>query len=197
MILALLGITTGVSAERYKYDVISPADLIAGDYITDPVAGDPTDNSTPWYEKGSISRTAVVVGNVAGNTATAVVFHWVVPDDFNGKADLFAVVEPDASDTTVKLKADVQKQSATIGSSPAIVTSVTEGTASAALGANADGELNWLTLPNSAIRGLTDDDRRKQIGVYVGRSAGTGEDLRIYNFYIRYEFKNPEHLPNE
>jgi len=191
---AFLLLATTVSADRFKYDVINATKVYAGDYLTKPdgTALLPTVNTKPWLVKSAVS-TCVVLGDIAGNTATAVTFDWTVPGDFSGSARLFAVVEPVDSDVTVQLRADVIVQAKTIGNSPTILTTVTNGTASTVMAADTDGELNWLPLENAEFDTLNEGDRRKKINVYVGRFAGTGENLRIYNFYIRYKFRDDEH----
>lgn len=187
LLIALMALTGFVNATTPEGDskvFIRSVDVMAGDFLTKPngTALGPTVNTFPWLVK-DLSATALVLGDIASNTATAVTFTLAVPHNYKEGGRLFAIVKPAAADTTVKLQADLQVQKR-FAFSPTTVTAVTTGTESTALTAAALDNLTYLKLPNTALDNLFGD---QLLNVYVGRSSGTGANLFIHGFVFEYK----------
>jgi len=186
LMIALMALTGVVNAgEELRSKVWIPAtEVMAGDYLTKPngTAIGPTVDTKPWLRK-SLSGTALVLVDVADNTCSAVVFTMLVPNDYRDGAKLYALLSPDASDTTFKLNSRVQNQGV-FASEPTTVTTEVWGTATVALAAGDEDNLNYVEIVNGAF----DTVRANQfINAYIFRDAGTGADVDLYGFVFEYK----------
>lgn len=187
LLLGLFLLVSGVAQARTKEKqskvVIYPTQMKAGDYITDISASAISDNTKPWFVK-DLSSTAVAIGTVASNTATAVSFDFFIPANYKSGGQLYALVKPAAAAFTFTLRADVQLHQ-NVMASPTTVTAVTQGTNTSALAAAALDNLSLLNLPNAAFNSNIEPNTK--VGVYLGRSSGTAQNVYLHEVFFLYE----------
>lgn len=182
-----LSLVSGVAQARNNVKrskvVVPVTDMLAGDYITAISNAAITDNTIPWFIK-DLSRTAVVLGTVADVTATAVTFDFILPADYKGGGELYALVKPAAASWTFTLTADIQIQS-NVTSSPTTSTAVVEGTSTAVVAVTSLDKINFLKLPTSAFgRG---QEPNSIVSVLLKRNTGTGQNVYLHGVWFTYE----------